>query len=472
MATISALNIMLSMATGPLATDVTKAGGLVKGFDDKVRKSGSGFDVLNSRGITALKGIASNALVAAGGVLTAAAAVDKMVKTFDKLDKLAKASDKLGFSPQTMQAFTLAADLAGVPVESLTTNVLKMGKMLGEASEGGAKPAAEMLTRLGLSAKDLVDLPLNQAFAQIIDRISGLDSAAERARATMEIFGKAGVDLLPMLADTSKGIDEAQQFLADYNLELTRGDLAKIEGANDAWTRLTTILDGAWNKLAVQIAPSIQSIIELVIDLLKPTGDVSFAWEEIGGWIESAAALGADLISILVGGFRMFNSTQQMTWVGIELGIRKAIAAAKEFAGIAADPGDQKRIDNLDKEYKRLQQSVMRGAEELGAGLTGQAGEDFKKRLKEIKDAANEREDTGESEFNKLGDNIDDAFAKALVKLHPGALQMGSSASVSAILAIRREEAKKDNEKVWKDQLKTLKEIKNLIAAPPAVVRI
>ena len=71
--------------------------------------------------------------------------------------------------------------------------------------------ASNAFTKLGLNAAELAKLPADQAFSTIAQKISEIQNPAERATAAMQIFGKSGQSLLPLMLSVAEGIKAAQE---------------------------------------------------------------------------------------------------------------------------------------------------------------------------------------------------------------------------------------------------------------------
>ena len=78
---------------------------------------------------------------------------------------------------------------------------------LSEAGSG-SKSANETLSALGLTFKELQALEPDKQFEVLADRISGLKDPADRTRAAVELFGRAGADLLPLFEQGAAGIED------------------------------------------------------------------------------------------------------------------------------------------------------------------------------------------------------------------------------------------------------------------------
>ncbi|WP_289294526.1 hypothetical protein [uncultured Reyranella sp.] len=165
---------------------------------DVLQKMESGFDVA---------ALATKAFVAAKVVKEVA---DKLSGLFkDARDAASAVSDfaeQLGLSTTYVQAAMYSAAQHTVSIEKLTQGYTKATQIIGQAA-GGQKDAVELFDRLGVkilsSAGKLRDSEaiLSDSAAAILK----IEDPARRVTAMMELFGKAGAQLIPMLDDIAGG---------------------------------------------------------------------------------------------------------------------------------------------------------------------------------------------------------------------------------------------------------------------------
>ena len=121
-------------------------------------------------------------------------------------DQLADLKVALGETAETLQRVDFAAQqAAGIGVEDLAKSVIRLEKGLSDVEN---KAAAEALANFGVSASELVDMPLDE-------KLIALSSAFQEARASgtgmtdiMALLGKGSADLLPPLGQSEEALRE------------------------------------------------------------------------------------------------------------------------------------------------------------------------------------------------------------------------------------------------------------------------
>ena len=182
-----------------------------------------------------------------------------------------------------------------------------MLKSLGDANTIGG-PAASALAQMGLSAKTLASESPDQAFTQIADGLKAIQNPAARAQLAMDLFGKSGQELLPLMMQGSEGIKAAEEQAAKLGLTFNRVDAAKVEMANDAMTRLQGVVEGAAQTLAIDLAPFIDAVATKLMNVsTSGRGVASYITEGFGTVLQVLADL-SDLLAVVEAGWQLLRS--------------------------------------------------------------------------------------------------------------------------------------------------------------------
>lgn len=270
-----------------------------------------------------------NPMVGAFAGLAGAAGVGALVKgQMDAIDSTAKLSDRLGISTEALTGLEHAAGLSGVSTETLTGGLEKMLNTLSDAATNGGA-AANTLNKMGLDATKLANMAPDQAFSAIADGLIGIQNPAARASAAMDIFGKAGQSLLPLMLSGSEGIKQAQEEAAKLGLTFSRVDAAKVELANDAISKMGDVATGIGRTLAVQFAPYITAAADAFVGLATSGEGMGAKVVLVFKTVLSAIATFADYFSILQAGFYALRGVSQACWSVQIIAIGKVIEAVE-----------------------------------------------------------------------------------------------------------------------------------------------
>ncbi len=199
--------------------------------------------------------------------LTAAAAAASApfiasVKLFSQFgDAIDKASARTGLSAEAMSELGFAAEQSGAGVESLEKGLRIMQRTLVEASDGTFE-AQEAFDNLGLSIESLRSLSPEEQFTTIAERIAAIADPAERATAAMRIFGRAGGQLIPLLAEGASGIATLRKQARDFGISVSGKDAKAAALLNDTLNLLSRAARGATLQIGAALAPIVTDLAE------------------------------------------------------------------------------------------------------------------------------------------------------------------------------------------------------------------
>lgn len=290
------LNIKIGANVATLQRDLGKASGHLRKFGANAKSAGAGVTSLSRAssslggGLSKLSGIvlsqAKSLAVMAAATVTATLSIRGLADAFARIDKVAKLSDITGASTESLVAFRKASELAGIEVSKFDVSFKKMLRSIGEAKSGTGE-ALEAFKQLGLSAADLANDTPEEAFTKIAEAINGLGTQSEKAAAAADIFGRSGVDLLPMLSLGRSGLEAMRKEVDGLGQSFSRVDAAKVEEANDAITRMKAAFEGLTTELAIALAPAIVAFSEAVasgIQLMRQFSSEIEVFSKIGGF--------------------------------------------------------------------------------------------------------------------------------------------------------------------------------------------
>jgi hypothetical protein len=219
-----------------------------------------------ARRATLAAAAASAALVAAGGAM-----IRSGLQTVDAQAKLAQS---LGTTVASIQTLERAGELAGVSMSGIEQATKDLTRRLSQAA-AGTGPAADALDRLGLSASDLIALPLDQRVGAINAAIDAFVPAAERAAVAGQLFGEEGSIAMSRI-DTAT-LRQATEDVLAFGVVVSEQDADQIERTNDALSRLGLIWRGVSNQLAVAAAPALEAVANALAAIARTTGTVGIA---------------------------------------------------------------------------------------------------------------------------------------------------------------------------------------------------
>ena len=246
MAVMEALLKIKALVTGEegLLSLAKGMGHLKKGADDAGKGLGG---MLKSAG--GLSGALGSLVPLVGGVGLAAMAKGAI----DAADNMNDLSQKTGVSVESLSKFQQAANASGTSIEGVGGAMIKLNKGLA----AGTGPAADALKALGLSATDASGKlkTTDQVMLEVADKFKAMPDGAGKTALALQLFGKAGADMIPLLNGGSKAIT---------NLSATM-TTKFAKGADNLNDKLAA-LQGKLLELGVNIGTALMPLLNVVTD--------------------------------------------------------------------------------------------------------------------------------------------------------------------------------------------------------------
>lgn len=272
---IGQLNL-LALEAKLAATDVNKAlatiglgAGGSKGPAPQLQKTVDWVKrgILGFAGIEAIKGLKAT-----------------IAHTFEAGAALGDLVDKSGVALVEMQELGYAAELNGVSMGALSNTLGKLNMTLDKAAKKGGDTAAAF-KKAGIAIKDANGKarPAVDVLGDVADHLQSLDED-DRPGKAIELLGKHGKDLVPLLKNGSKGLEEFRQEARDLGLVLDQETVDGMDKVGKDTQRLEKAFEGLKTEAMTALLPAIQ---ELTTSLLA--------------WVKENRA---EIVESLVGAFR------------------------------------------------------------------------------------------------------------------------------------------------------------------------
>ena len=214
--------------------------------------------------------IMGTATAAAGGMMKMA---ENSAATADEVDKM---SQKIGVSRQAYQELDFICSQSGTDVEKLKNGMKTLrGAMANDKN-------AEVFKNLGVSIQDASGQMKNseQVMWETMSALQGVADQDEKAALAQQLFGKAGIEMMPLLNSTTGSIDEMKNKAHELGLVMSDELIDSGVGLHDSldqtkrsFSAIITQIGGAFMPIIQKISEKIQGampFIQEMIDKLLP----------------------------------------------------------------------------------------------------------------------------------------------------------------------------------------------------------
>lgn len=216
---------------------------------------------------------------------------------------LGEQAQQLGITTSALQEYHYAASQAGLSNEEMDQALGQLTRRIGEAASG-TKAQAEAFEKLGLSVKGANGEVINAADAipNIAEALQRITSPAERAAILMDLFGRAGQKLEPLLAGGSAAVNQLRNAAHELGIVLSEDQIQRADETADKLAAVKQVLQA---NIAGAVADNANSILQLANALAQVVvwaGKAASAWQawryqvaarqeqsRADGWFTSAA---------------------------------------------------------------------------------------------------------------------------------------------------------------------------------------
>ena len=180
-------------------------------------------------------------------------------RAMKSIDETAKWSDRVGIATEKLTGLEHAATLTGVSVRQLRTGLQRMTRRISEASVGTGE-ARGVLAELGFEVEKLNRLSPDEQFRAIAEAMKNTKLRGDQVRQTVKIFDMEAAGLVNTLRLGTEGLDRMEREARMLGRSFSRVDAAQVEDAVNAIEELKAVFGGAWNILAIKLAPMITEV--------------------------------------------------------------------------------------------------------------------------------------------------------------------------------------------------------------------
>lgn len=206
--------------------------------------------------------LAGNALKGLGGYFAVDAVLGFAKSVIDATDAVSDISQKTGLAVEEIAGLQLWFQKGAMEAGMLETTMAKLSKNI---AEGGADFA-----KLGISTKTATgELRANAAvLADTADKFAAMQDGTAKTAIAIQLFGKSGADLIPMLNEGSAGLREMNEMAEKLGLTFDQKVVDQAGEFNDTLDFIGMAAQGVGRKVAAELLPTLQSMAGSFLKLI------------------------------------------------------------------------------------------------------------------------------------------------------------------------------------------------------------
>lgn len=239
-----------------------KISGDPRGLDGAVRQAQGALKRLG-KDLSGLQSLAGKALnftgIGGAASVTGLVAVAKAAAT--AADEFGKMGQRTGVAVEELSRLAYAASLNDASLGDLETGLRNLSKNM-QAAAGGTGEAADAFGRIGVSVRTASgELRKPDAVLKdIADRFAGLADGAEKTNLALQLFGKSGTTLIPLLNNGADGLKSMADEADRFGKTITSAMADRAAEFNDNLTRLQSLAQGAGQQIGLALVPALNDL--------------------------------------------------------------------------------------------------------------------------------------------------------------------------------------------------------------------
>lgn len=267
--------IDLLMRTGSFETDTKRAEKRLKDFEKGVKQTATSI----ATGVGAIA-------AAIGGSI---AVVDQFAQSIAVYQDIA---DKIGDTASAVSSLQMAADLSGTALDTIGAASVRLTASLSKVDDE-SDAVAKALAAINIPLNEFKALSPVEQLDRVARSLAQFEDGAAKTAIAVQLFGKAGADLIPFLNDLAEQ-QERNATLTDEQIE-----------AADTFTKTLAKLRSEFSTVAKSVAADIIPSFQAFIDYTKESEVVTVALQAAGAVLrtvfETVAVVAANVAFVLVG---------------------------------------------------------------------------------------------------------------------------------------------------------------------------
>lgn len=360
MDTLGALEIQLLADVARLRADMEQAKGIVGGAAGAMQSAVAGL---------------GKAFAALGVGISAAGMARWVRDAIDAADSASKLAQSIGVSVDKVAGLKLAFEQSGAGGADAMQRAMSR---LSEQIVAGNKALAAM----GITTRDA-----REALGQMADRFAGMADGSAKTAAAVEVFGaRLGAQMIPLLNQGSKGLEEMDQLARQLGLTIDQETGRRAELFNDTLDSLGQATKGIATQVASQLLPTLNALAGSVLQSATEGERLQRVADTIAAGLKSlfsVAAVGVEVFNTLG---KTFGSVAAAAWQAVQGNWRAAhealqaggediVAGWKDTAATIVDvwTGSASAVAEKSAEMAAQQRLAAQAAAELEKKLLAQS---------------------------------------------------------------------------------------------------
>lgn len=248
-----------------------------------------------------------------GEGLLAVFTIEKIAEFVKSIGELGEQTERtaamLGISTEQVGKFNAIAELTGGSSERMTFALERLQLNLAKVKDTSS-PAGAALDALGLSAKQLITLPIPEQMALISDKVAQFADGGQKTAIVMALLGRGGAQMIPVLDQGRQGFEELGAVAERAGTALDEMTTKGLAQSAHATTELGLSFTGLGVTIFGIFKPAIDGIVAGLTDMVQGFNDSL----KSGGFVRDMLDLLSVALNVVIATLRIVSLGLKLFW--------------------------------------------------------------------------------------------------------------------------------------------------------------
>jgi hypothetical protein len=298
-------------------------------------------------------------LGAAGAVAAMTGSLKNAVMSTAKMqDETAKLSRRVGVAVETLSAYRLATQLSGTSLDDFATAMRRLSKNALDFSRGIGE-AKRSFEDMGIRVTDAEGRlkKVDEVMLDVAERFSQMEDGTRKTAFAVELFGRSGANLIPMLNQGRDGIEKMTEKAKALGIVFDAQTAAQAEKLNDNITELGYAFEGLKISVGNRLIPIFDAAVDVFHQMVGEIRDMDSGAEGLGTRFANLADIMSFPVQIFMAVGSMWNNFIADMTEGVRAMEVRVLALATVLTGL--------RIIDLSPVIRGQIEAIRRQSEEI-----------------------------------------------------------------------------------------------------------
>jgi hypothetical protein len=293
------------------------------GIEIAISANATGLEKGLNKAQAAIANFSKSAIAGLTGALSAGVFVAAGKAALNYADNIGKVAQKVGMTAEELSGLNYAAKLSDVSLEQLQSTIGIMARKMGDSADSFKAFGVELQNADGTMRGT------NEVLMDVADKFSKMPDGVQKSQWALELFGRSGLDLIPLMNGGAQAIAEATNQARQFGVVISQEAAAGAEQFNDNITRLQQYVAGAVSNFTSGMTPALVNVSNALVNSAASTDAFKTAGETAGRILEGMAR------AVIVVKDNLSLLGNVITGIGLAIFTRYIFGAAAAFVSFA-----------------------------------------------------------------------------------------------------------------------------------------